>query len=321
MRPRSLFTLIELLVVIAIIAILAALLLPSLTVAKDRARTIACLSNLKQVGLGWQLYGNDADGYYPAVVTGRGNRFTPAKSVFDYNTYTYSGTNLNSTGASPYFDVTTSTVIGGGTTIGSLTASGDMPATYADELVNLGYATKDLFRCPGGRAPPAGFDRNRVLAYSALTTLGNYAWDNSYKGELPGQKVGGTLRHGIHDPWKSALLKHPEQGFMVGDTTNDGQILLYPFENMDRPAYHQHNQKRAINMVFFDGHAATRTMTQEPIMFVLRLSTTGDYNYYPNRYWNCSGGGGPCTCTDIDGLWRPWLVNLPFPGGTYVNDQ
>lgn len=59
------FTLIELLVVIAIIAILAALLLPSLSKAKAKAQDIGCLSNLKQVTLGWLLYLEDNNGRLP----------------------------------------------------------------------------------------------------------------------------------------------------------------------------------------------------------------------------------------------------------------
>ena len=55
------FTLIELLVVIAIIAILAAILFPVFAQARENARKIACMSNLKQIGLGWLQYAQDYD--------------------------------------------------------------------------------------------------------------------------------------------------------------------------------------------------------------------------------------------------------------------
>jgi len=67
-QPTTGFTLIELLVVIAIIAILMAILLPSLSAARERARRAACLGNLRQMQIAWLVYADDHNGH---IVNGR----------------------------------------------------------------------------------------------------------------------------------------------------------------------------------------------------------------------------------------------------------
>ena len=64
------FTLIELLVVISIVALLIALLLPALKKAKETARRVQCLSNLRQIGNGMHVYANEFDGRFPPTDLG-----------------------------------------------------------------------------------------------------------------------------------------------------------------------------------------------------------------------------------------------------------
>ena len=72
MSRKRAFTLIELLVVIAIIAILAAILFPVFAQARESARMISCLSNMRQLGLGLRMYSQDSDETYPNIYQGWG---------------------------------------------------------------------------------------------------------------------------------------------------------------------------------------------------------------------------------------------------------
>ncbi len=78
MRAERIFTLIELLVVIAIIAILAAMLLPALSAARERARGASCQANLKQIGIAFMTYTQDSGEFFPPY------QYTVAKKTAPY---------------------------------------------------------------------------------------------------------------------------------------------------------------------------------------------------------------------------------------------
>ena len=88
-RKNHSFTLIELLVVIAIIAILMGILMPVLSNIKSSANKTKCISNLRQIGMGIQLYVNDHDGYLPAVTQTEISPWYSTSGPLPYAIYSY----------------------------------------------------------------------------------------------------------------------------------------------------------------------------------------------------------------------------------------
>lgn len=258
------FTLVELLVVVAIMTILASLLLPAIGKARQKSRGLQCLNNLRQMGLGWQMY---ADDQYGVLVPNWGNAIagideTNPSWVAGWMDYTASSHNTN---------------------IDYLVHPGVGDRPYG---ALLGPYTKDyrLYRCPAdtSKIEISGERFSRVRSVS----MNMYAGAN-WVGPLA--KEGLDAGYFIYRTQADFRALQPANAWIMldehEDSINGGGFVVDVIRRgsdaqlIDTPASYHNN---ACGFNFADGHAEVHRWTDERLVVPVKRLTIGARVQSPN---------------------------------------
>jgi prepilin-type N-terminal cleavage/methylation domain-containing protein/prepilin-type processing-associated H-X9-DG protein len=234
------FTLIELLVVISIIALLIALLLPALQSARAAARSMTCLTGMKNIGVAYYAYAADYENRIPPTNDDGGQFNTPAENIWGYKLWTYAGQSIgdNFTGTNH------------GLRGGNRTASSEETAE------------RNIFLCPVSIAEPIPTPEAAVsgipdggFGRGVNPTLYTYAQNNDVMENLldlpgPQAQMAALNLSAVRDAPGTALVVE-QSGYIGGWFEYTRWIGLMPHSG-------------GSNVLFFDGHGAHRNIDDNP---------------------------------------------------------